>query len=247
MEKEEPMRGNESELQVEHPSREEWVRYVYGDHDNAGLLRQELGKHLSGCPGCQRTVRDLRRTMGLLDRWDPAMELGSGVDRKTERPGARSDWLGRLSWAGMAAALCLVAGVLLGRWSAGGEIREAVGTAMAEWESTVFVEIRAELEEGMAARAEDARVRWREQEVALAKWFDGRLLEERMREQRRLQRITQDWAASHLELRRDLESLAKQADQGLRQARTGLAWLASRSDVSAIAARTEGPSDQGEL
>ncbi|MDI9382871.1 MAG: hypothetical protein QM518_01105, partial [Verrucomicrobiota bacterium] len=80
------MRGNESELQVEHPSREEWVRYVYGDHDNSGLLRQELDKHLSGCPGCQRTVQDLRRTMGLLDRWDPAMELGSGVDRKTERP-----------------------------------------------------------------------------------------------------------------------------------------------------------------
>ncbi len=82
----------------------------------------------------------------------------------------------------------------------------------------------------MAARAEDDRVRWREQEVALAKWFDGRLLEERMREQRRLQQITQDWAASHLELVAIWNLLAKQAVRDC--VRRGRVWPGLRREAT---------------
>jgi hypothetical protein len=76
--------------------------------------------------------------------------------------------------------------------------------------------------------------------TAMVHWVDTRILEERALVTRRLEKMGQEWASSYLLLRRNLELLAKQADQGLRQARTGLAWLASRKEEETADQGSEG-------
>lgn len=50
---------------MKHPSKEQWMEFVYGEAANA----RELRAHLGECAECQRAVEGWRGTMGALDSW----------------------------------------------------------------------------------------------------------------------------------------------------------------------------------
>lgn len=82
---------------MKHPSKEEWMDFVYGEKAGASDLRA----HLASCAECRRDVEGWRATMRTLDTW----KLPAATTH------ARSGhWL---RWAA-AAAVFLAAGVAIG-------------------------------------------------------------------------------------------------------------------------------------
>lgn len=213
-----------------HPSREDWVCYLYDEVDEP--VKRTLEGHLESCAECRERLHAWRGAMGLLDRWDPAVSMGFPA----QAPGIqlRREWRSWIPWLGMAASFFLCVGILLGRFTVHQAVEEAVASAMTEWEARALARMDAQrdadLQEVRARLIEEDQARADAMKTAMVHWVDTRILEERALVARRLEQMGQEWASSYLLLRRNLEFLAKQADQGLRQARTGLAWLASRKE-----------------
>jgi hypothetical protein len=82
---------------MKHPSKEEWMDFVYGEKADA----TELRAHLASCADCRRDVESWRATMRTLDAWKLPAE-------KVSPRGAQ--WF---RWAA-AAAVFLSAGIAIG-------------------------------------------------------------------------------------------------------------------------------------
>lgn len=52
---------------MEHPTREEWMDYVYGELDRRS--RSRLTAHLAECRECEASVAEWHHAMGKLDAW----------------------------------------------------------------------------------------------------------------------------------------------------------------------------------
>jgi hypothetical protein len=238
--KEGAMESDKNGFEAGHPSREDWVCYLYGEVDEP--VKRTLEAHLEGCAECRERLHAWRGAMGLLDRWDP----GRAVGFPAHAPGIqfRREWRSWIPWLGMAASFFLCVGILLGRFTVHRAVEEAVSSAMAEWETQAQTRIDAQrdadLQEMRARLIKEEQGRADAMKTAMVHWVDTRILEERALVTRRLEKMGQEWASSYLLLRRNLELLAKQADQGLRQARTGLAWLASRKEEETADQGSEG-------
>ncbi len=89
---------------MNHPKREEWVPYLYGETEPA--VRRELKEHLQDCPQCRADVETWRQSLRRLDHW------------KLARRNAPIEWLmPAVKWA---TAIVLVLGLAfsLGRFTA---------------------------------------------------------------------------------------------------------------------------------
>ena len=64
------MTHDRRELRVDHPSREEWVAYLYGESDARDQSR--LTAHLHDCAECRGQVEAWRKTMYALNAWELA-------------------------------------------------------------------------------------------------------------------------------------------------------------------------------
>src|SRR6266571_4326808 len=90
---------------MNHPKREEWTPYLFGEATPEA--RHKLAEHLQNCPDCVAEIAGWRRSLNTLDLW----KLPRRPARSTHGATALLKW-------GVAAALALGAGVGLGRWSA---------------------------------------------------------------------------------------------------------------------------------
>jgi hypothetical protein len=124
---------------MSHPTREEWMAFVYEELDQND--KRPLTEHLQACPDCARQVNRWRGTMGALDGW-----------RIAARPTAttRQPWI---RWVA-AAAVLLAAGVAIGEVAASHRLRKEFAAQT--------VEIRKELLQTVAEN------RIRDQETILA-------------------------------------------------------------------------------
>jgi hypothetical protein len=82
---------------MKHPSKEQWMDFVYGETSDA----TELRAHLASCANCRRDVEGWRATMQALDTW------------KLPPSRAQASRAGWLRWAA-AAAIFLSAGIAIG-------------------------------------------------------------------------------------------------------------------------------------
>ncbi len=90
---------------MNHPTREEWVQFIYGE--TKPNLRRDLKAHLRKCPQCCSEVASWKLSIRRLDHW------------KLPRPSLRLDWFApALKW-GVATAVLLGLGFILGRLPAG--------------------------------------------------------------------------------------------------------------------------------
>jgi len=92
---------------------------------DATTLQPEVNRHLASCAGCATHLRDLQKTMALLDEWqtpEPSpyfdTRLQARLREEMARPAAswfswlpRSTWVASMSLAGVLFAGALVAGI----------------------------------------------------------------------------------------------------------------------------------------
>ena len=200
---------------MNHPSREEFVPYIFGEAD-ADVSRR-LRDHLNGCLECREEVERWKRSLGRLDAWK--------LPRASR---AREVLQPVLRWAaaGAAAAAVLVAAFAAGRLSAprlapvpvrgaiAAEVREqlrqefdsSLNTRLAETASGAVASAGDQTRELLRAYAVAAEAKRAEEDRALYLALDQ--LESRWQAQR---------VADYIALKKDLDTVAVNTDAGLRQ------------------------------
>jgi hypothetical protein len=223
---------------MNHPKREEWAPYVFGEATPEA--RHRLADHLQDCPECAAEIAGWRQSLDKLDRWK--------LPRMAARPAQGPPPL--LKW-GVAAALVLGAGVGLGRWSAPAVDLNALQNRIeASVKSSLAVErqqrLAADLQSALSITDGQLTNDFRTQlDSALAGAVNRstvetqRLLGEfiqavnRAREEDRqitfswIEKIQKQHAADYLSLRNDLETVASLTEEEIRRARQSLNRLAA--------------------
>ena len=196
---------------MNHPKREEWVPYLFGEAKLEN--RDSLRKHLHGCPACRGEVESWKRSLGRLNAWRLP---------RAHRPRETSTPL--LKWA-MAAAVVVVLGLgfVLGRFaSSKGEV--------ARWRAAIEPQIRQQLQFEVARMVREETARVASATLAASgeqttSWLaeHARAVEAKI-ENERIERI-----ADCLSLKKDIDTIAVNADAGLRHAEQRLTALADYS------------------
>jgi len=96
---------------------------------DAGTLQPEVVNHIASCNDCATHLRDLQKTMALLDEWqapepspyfDTRLQARLREERREEmaRPHAAwFSWLRRPAWAGSLAAVIIAGALMVGNKS----------------------------------------------------------------------------------------------------------------------------------
>lgn len=213
-----------------HPSREEWMSFLY--RETSPEQTSSLDSHLRRCGECQGRVARWRGTMAKLDAWKTT---AAPVHRRGAAPVMR--------WAA-AAAVVLGAGIAVGRMTAPGsvDIRQLELSLRAEMESKLsanrtellasFQKHTSELATNVQAVATAAATR--EAEVLLAKFtqaLDVQREAERDALVGALRSMEERRATDFASLRKDLDTLAVNADDGLSRTQEQLMELASMTQT----------------
>ena len=190
---------------MKHPEREEWVPFIFGEAD-AGRRRQ-LESHLDDCAECRDEIQSWQRSLGRLDSW----KLPPVVKRRT-------NFVPLMKWAA-AAAVVLSIGFAIGRSSATHVDAEKVRAAVER-------DLRGEL--AQIARDEAAKT------ASLAITAFSQRNETRRAADNRvifsvLERLETQHATDCLTLKKELDTLAINADAGLRQTEEQIVQFADYS------------------
>jgi hypothetical protein len=196
---------------MNHPKREEWVPYLFGEAKSE--VRQELQQHLQNCRDCRSEIENWKRSLRRLDAW----QLPEAVRR-------REAFAPTFRWA-VAAMVVLVLGLgfALGRLtSTGGDaakLREAIEPQIRQELRAEFAQLlQQELANAAAATMAASGERTKNWLAQYARSVDARI------EAERTERI-----ADCLSLKRDVDTIAVNADAGLRTTEHRLAQLADYS------------------
>lgn len=204
---------------MNHPKPEEWAEYVAGELDPRE--RRALSEHLQSCPECTARVAGWQRTIGKLSTWRLPQGKALAIRGRGEP---------LVKWA-IAAVLMLGIGFGFGRMGMfpreNGQLRAEL---MREVERAV---IRAQIDCSKAIAAAEERAQeasdgerrqlWRATMEALRAGRD----EDRRATIALLERLEEQQDLKLVALRRDLETLASMADEGLQEARLKILEFAS--------------------
>jgi hypothetical protein len=193
---------------MNHPKREEWVPYLFGESKPQD--RQELQQHLQNCLVCRTEIDIWKRSLARLDAW----QLPKAARR-------REILAPQFRWA-IAAAIVVLLGLsfTLGRLTSTGEnvakLREVIEPQIrqelrAEFGQLLYRELAKTAAAAVAESGEQTK-NWLSQ---YARSVDTRL------EAERTERI-----ADCLSLKRDVDTIAVNADVGLRTTEQRIAQLA---------------------
>jgi anti-sigma factor RsiW len=189
---------------MKHPEREEWVPFIFGEID-AGQRRQ-LESHLEDCGECRDEIQSWQRSLGRLDSWK--------LPPITKR---RANFVPLVKWAA-AAAVVLCVGFAIGR-----------DTAHADAEK-IRAKVEHDLRGEMAQIARDEAAKT----ASLAITAFSQKTETRRAADNRvifavLERLETQHATDCLTLKKELDTLAINADAGLRQTEEQLVQFADYS------------------
>ena len=200
---------------MKHPNKEEWVPYIFGEAraDEAKRLRA----HLESCVECAAEVTAWRRSLQTLDKWELQKPVRS---RTVVAPAFR--------WA-MAAAIILAAGIAIGRVTASDskKMQEQVAASV---KAVLVQQLQQTVDES------EARLASASEERAQELWnaFSEQLANAREEDRRAMLTLSEQYRLEqeerYVNLRRDLETLALQADQEIRQANFKLTQLAGTNN-----------------
>jgi hypothetical protein len=185
---------------MNHPSRENWMAYLYGEL--AAGARADLEAHLRVCPECKSTVAAWRATQRELDGWMlPKRSLRNALFPPL------------LKW-GMAAALVLGLGFGLGRVSSPGDLGKIRAALVPELRQQLQQEFEADWQAALAANPAGVTNEFRRQLRGGVEQFAANHLEASSAEtQRFLTDFVQSYNATRAEDHQALLALFQEADQ----------------------------------
>jgi len=193
---------------MNHPPREDWVPYLFGETETE--VRRQLREHLKSCPDCRAEIDRWKRALGRLDDWKLPRAART---RETLSPVFR--------WAFAGAVLLMLGlGYMVGRLTTPvadpAQLRAAIEPELrqefrAEFARMMRQELATTAAATLAASGEQTKT-WL---TDYARDIDARL------EAERTERIS-----DCLSLKKDVDTLAINADAGFRHTQEGLALLA---------------------
>ncbi len=205
---------------MNHPNREDWVPYVFGEAQPA--VRRQLKTHLDSCADCREQLRSWQRSLGRLNAW------------KLPRVRARGDALAPfLKWA-MAAGLMICLGFGVGRLTAPranlAQIRAALEPELRRQLSQEFASVVRD-QVNQAASATLAAAGTQTQELLAT--YAGDLEAARAKDTRAiytiLDRVQAQRLVDYVALKKDLDTVAVNTDAGLRRTEQQLVQLADNN------------------
>ena len=204
---------------MNHPERQEWVPFLFGEA--APDARRKLAAHLQSCPQCAAEIEGWRRSLGKLDRW----QLPPALSRRPELLAPAFRWA-------VAASLALLAGVAMGRLTAGAglsreQLRAEVATAVSAAVEQARNQTANSVAELDARFARVSETQNRQLLRALTELFDQAREQDRASILAVLDRVEREHAADYVALRSDLETVASAADEQLRDARRRMVQMAA--------------------
>ena len=188
---------------MNHPSREDWMSYLYDELPPT--RRTDLQAHLGVCPDCKKAVESWRATMGRLDTW----AMPSVAPKRPWHPTV-------VRWAA-AAVVVLGAGFLFGRLSAPAGVDA----------NQLRTELRNEFSDQVQKSLDASRTETQQALETLATAWARARQEDQQNTLALLQRAEISRQTDFASLRRDLETVAFIGEQGLRSTRNQLARLSS--------------------
>jgi hypothetical protein len=194
-----------------HPTNEEWMSYLYDELETGEQGR--LKTHLENCRECQARVATWRNTMCGLNAWElPATQ-----------PQRVPVW-GYVKWAA-AAMLMLGVGYGFARVTAPAPDLAAIRAAMEP-------EIRKQIDQATTAAIITAKSETHRLVAELAKQTEAKQQEDNQAVADILQRLESKRASEMAHLRKDLETLAVNAEGSLENAQQQIVQLASFNQPS---------------
>ncbi len=118
---------------MNHPTREEWVPYLFGEAKSDA--RRQLNAHLKDCPDCRQEIETWKMSLGLLDAW-----------KLPPVPRPAPSFAPLLNWAAAAAVILLV-GFGIGRLTAKANVQKV--------RAAIEPELRRELTQEFARLARE--------------------------------------------------------------------------------------------
>jgi anti-sigma factor RsiW len=204
---------------MKHPEREEWVPFLFGEARPADQHR--LQTHLQHCDQCRHEIESWQRSRLRLDEW----QLPRPPQPVIFAPWAR--------WAA-AAAIVLALGFGIGRLSARPPTTEQLRAAIApelhrQVQQQLAQAVRNEVDRSTTAWLTASNQRLDNLFAGLAQTLEKRDTQDRLAISTALDRLQSQYAADFLALKKDVDTIAVNADAGLRQAEQQLVHLAGYS------------------
>jgi anti-sigma factor RsiW len=193
---------------MKHPEREEWAPFIFGEAD--ADRKQQLESHLDDCAECRDEIQSWQRSLGRLDSWKLPH-----VARQ------RPKFAPLMKWAA-AAAVVLSIGFAIGRGTAAHVDEEKVRAAV---EKDLRGQV-AQIARDEAAKTASLAVTASSQKAETRRAADNRVVFAV------LERLETQHATDCLTLKKELDTLAINADAGLRQTEEQLVQFADYSRPS---------------
>jgi hypothetical protein len=190
---------------MKHPEREEWVPFIFGEAD-AGRKRQ-LESHLDDCAECRDEIQSWQRSLGRLDSW----KLPAVAKRR------RTNFLPLVKWAA-AAAIVLCIGFAMGRTTAHTDAEKVRAVVERDLRGQL-----AQMARDEAAKTASIAITAFSQKTETRRAADNRVIFAV------LERLETQHATDCLTLKKELDTLAINADAGLRQTEEQLVQFADYS------------------
>ena len=205
---------------MNHPKHEEWVPYLFGEAKPE--VRRQLKAHLRDCADCRNEIESWQRSLGRLNAW--------------QLPPARRavpTFAPILNWAA-AAALVLLVGFGVGRLTAAkadvAKLRAAIAPELRRELSQEFARfVHDELERSASATLAAAGQQTDQAVSLLAKAVQDTRAEDNRAVYAALNKLESQSFERFVSLKRDLDTVAVNADDRLRDTAQGLVELASNS------------------
>jgi hypothetical protein len=203
---------------MNHPTREEWMSYLYDELTNEQHANHAA--HLAVCPECKTKVADWRGLKTDLDAWQIVAKPAHVV---WNRPWAR--------WAA-AAVVMLSVGFGTGRFSMSAsadpeKLRAAIEPSIRQQLRTEFTQIlREELDKSSAATLTAANTQTKELVGDFANGYEQNRAADNQAVSAALNKLDAEHVASLASLRKDVETVAVLTDVGFRQAQRQIYQLA---------------------
>ncbi len=205
---------------MNHPNREDWVPYVFGEAQSA--IRRQLKLHLDNCAECREQLESWRRSLGRLNAWRlPRWQNGAGLLAPS------------LKWA-LAAGLMICVGFGVGRLTAPratiDQVRAAVEPGIRQQLSQELAGmVREQVSQAASATLAAAGAQTERLLVSYADSLEADRATDTEAIYATLDRLQKQRLEDYLALKRDLDTVAVNTDAGLRRTEQQLVQLADYS------------------